>query len=252
MKISIEEKSIIGTREDQQDSFDSTATDDVAFAVVCDGMGGTQGGAAASQAVVSKLKELFIGKNPTEQLPAFFFRAIDILDESVVTLQKQSGLSGSGTTIVAAAIEKNSLYWLSVGDSRLYIIRGNEIVQVTRDHNFALSLEQLSGEELQIAQNSHRNHRADALISFIGMSGVKIYDINETGFALLPGDKILLTTDGLTKVLSDSEIMSVLSANPLAEGLPLLLEKATKQTKGSQDNTTCIIIQVNDGGKEDG
>ncbi len=245
MNIEIKEKSIIGSREDQQDNYYSFSDNEVSFAVVCDGMGGSAGGGLASQIVVDKLKELVHEKSPKEYFPDFFLWAVDILDESVVSLQKQSETCKSGTTIVAAAIENEKLYWLSVGDSRLYILRDEEIVQVTRDHNYELSLEQLLDTEVPV------NHRLDALISFIGVGGVKIYDINKKGLDLLPGDKILLTTDGLTKVLNDNEIYNILKAEDEKE-LDMLFDTASKRSIGNQDNTTCVLINIDNGGSYNG
>ena len=246
MNYYISEKSIIGTREEQQDNCCFRATDNAVFAVVCDGMGGTAGGAAASRIAMEKLKELYESKDIAEAFPDFFLRTIDILDESVVKLQKESlETSGAGTTIAAVAIENKNLYWLSIGDSRLYILRGNEIVQVTRDHNFALSLEQLTESERQEVLNKQGGkHRSDALISFIGIGGVKIYDINESGFRLQDGDKILLTTDGLTKLVEDTEILTTLKNSLPKESLKNLFDTATKKTTESQDNTTCVLIQI--------
>ena len=252
MQVRIEHKSIIGSREEQQDSYYVSTCGDIVFAIVCDGMGGTDGGSAASRTAVNKLKELIKAKNPVEPLPLFFLRAIDILDESVVGLKKQFGAEDFGTTIVAVAVENGFLYWLAVGDSRLYIIRGNEIVQITRDHNFALSLEQWTAEELQTAKSLIRNPRADALISFIGIGGIKIYDINETALSLFAGDKVLLTTDGLTKVLANNEILHLLTDNQLSNSLDLLFEKAFVRSNGVQDNTTCVLIQIEDGGTQNG
>jgi len=252
MQVLVEQKTIIGSREEQQDAHFVYSPGDMTFAAVCDGMGGTSGGSAASAVVVSKLRELVEAKDLFEPFPSFFLRAIDIMDESVVGLKKQTGTEDSGTTIVAAAIERGLLYWLAVGDSRLYIIRGNEIVQATRDHNFALSLEQLAAEGVDTASAIPGNHRADALISFIGIGGVKIYDINEAAFALLPDDKILLTTDGLTKSLDDGEILSLLSDAPLSRGLDVLFQKAAEKSSGAQDNTTCVLIHVENGGSRNG
>lgn len=250
MRIEIEHKSVIGSREDQQDAYYASSSGDSAFAVVCDGMGGSVGGAAASQIVVNKFIELMAAKNSVEPYPTFFLRAIDILDESVVSLQKQSGAANCGTTIVAVGIEKGDLYWLSVGDSRLYIIRGNEIVQVTRDHNFALSLGEWTEEELQTADVKTEGHRTDALISFIGMSGVQIFDINDKAFSLQSGDKILLTTDGLTNILENQEMLQILRQTQLPESLNILFEKATQKSDGVQDNTTCVLIKISEGGNQ--
>ena len=250
MQIHIAHKSIIGTREEQQDAYYAVASGDMAFAVVCDGMGGTSGGSAASRTAVAVMKDLLRSKDQAEPFPDFFLRAVDLLDESVVELQGQTEASFSGTTIVAAAVARGRLYWMSVGDSRLYIIRGKEIVQATRDHNFALSLKQWSAKEIETAKLSPGNHRTDALISFIGIGGVKIYDLNEMAFILQPGDKILLTTDGLTKALGDGEILALLSSDQLAADLASLLKQATEKSQGAQDNTTCVLMRVSDGGKQ--
>ena len=245
MEISIVGKSIIGTREDQQDSYYLCTKKHSAFAVVCDGMGGSIGGDAASQTVAEKFKQLYEAKNADEPIPSFFLRAIDILDESIVHLQKESQeTSGAGTTIVAVMIQNGGLYWLSVGDSRLYILRGSEIVQVTRDHNFALSLENLTETESHEAMHNHDRHRPDALISFIGMGGVKIFDINETPFHLQLDDRVLLTTDGLTKALTDREILLYAQGKPLEAAMESLLREATGKAAASQDNTTCVLIHI--------
>ena len=228
----IAEKTIIGTREEQQDCAFSTRGESHAFAVVCDGMGGLGFGSAASVVAVNKLKELYAAKPSEESWPAFFLRAVDILDEAVASLRNEKGEKcNAGTTLVATAIEGDALTWLSVGDSRLYILRGNEIVCATRDHNYFL-----------VAQTAEKR-KGEALISFIGMGGVEIMDINEAPFRLLPSDILLLTTDGLTKALSDKEIMRILRSGPLEQALAQLIDTATKQSNRTQDNTTCIAIQ---------
>ena len=247
MKIEIAENSIIGSREEQQDACYAYTDGARAFAVVCDGMGGTQGGADASWLTASKLKEILEAKSAAESWPAFFLRTIDILDEAVVNLQKQPEHSSCGTTVVAAVVEREQLYWMSVGDSRLYILRANEIVQVTRDHNFALSLEQWSAQESETAATTLRNPRADALISFIGMGGIKIYDVNQNAFQLLCGDKILLTSDGITKLLADAEIRACLANTTPQSGLAQLFAQATQKAKNAQDNSTCVLIQIERG-----
>jgi serine/threonine protein phosphatase PrpC len=232
MAFRIAEKSILGTRDEQQDGSFVHCAENRAFAVVCDGMGGLGYGSAASAVAVARLKELYAEKTSTEAWPVFFLRAVDILDECVAALRDARGEKcNAGTTLVAAAIEDNALTWLSVGDSRLYILRGGEIVRATRDHNYFL-----------MAQTTDRR-KGEVLISFIGMGGVELMDINETPFRLLPGDILLLTTDGLTKALSDNDILTILSGQPLAQALDILIEQATKQATRFQDNTTCVAIQ---------
>ena len=247
MPYTIAQQSIIGTREEQQDCCFAHCTETRAFAVVCDGMGGLGYGSRASAVAVAKLRELLEQAQRDEPMPAFFLRAVDILDECVVNLKNDKGEKcNAGTTIVAAAMEYNKLCWLSVGDSRLYILRGNEIVRATRDHNYFLSLKQMKQDaEINTLQFNQEAGKGEALISYIGMGGVQIMDINETPFQLLPGDILLLTTDGLTKALRDDEILAILRGNHLERELAVLIEQATKKSTRFQDNTTCIAIQYN-------
>lgn len=236
--LSVAQKSIIGTRNDQQDAFYSAFLDDTFVAVVCDGMGGSNGGGAAANLAVDKMKELFHTKNKEENFSDFLLRSIDLLDETVATYQKSNNCPKAGTTVAAIAIEGNSLWWLSVGDSSIYIMRDNEIMPAVREHNAKLAQTLYPNDD-----NYKKISRLDTLISFIGMRGVKIYDINNRGFELLSGDKILLTTDGLTKLLSPSEILEIsLGRNP-NEALGLIFSQATKRANGSQDNTTSILVE---------
>jgi protein phosphatase len=251
MQIELAYKSSIGSREEQEDAYFANSSGDKAFAVVCDGMGGTKGGAAASNAAVNRLRKLIETKNRAEPYPSFFLRALDIIDEEIVTLQRNEETAKAGTTVVAVVIEDAYLYWLAVGDSRLYIIRGNEIVQATRDHNYALSVEQWTAEE-RAAGPAAVKHRTDALISFIGIGGVKIYDINEAAFSLKDNDLILLTTDGLTNTLSNEEIMAALKRKSISENLDILFKKAEEKPNGLQDNTTCVLIKIKTGGSKSG
>ena len=238
-------RSILGTRDEQQDcSFYHSEANRV-FAVVCDGMGGMAGGQIASAVAIERLKELFFTKDEKEDFPSFFLRAVDILDESVVCLKNKNGSRlSAGTTIVSVVIENNNLFWLSVGDSRLYLLRGSEIVRVTRDHNYFMSLDQMKKENA-IDQNSYEaeSRKGEALISFIGMGGVDIMDINEKPFRLIKGDTVLLTSDGLYKALTDDEILNLLDENDTETALNNLINKSVEWSTTFQDNTTSIIIR---------
>ena len=246
MSYIIAQQSVLGTREEQQDCCFTQNASDRAFAIVCDGMGGLGYGSKASAMAVTKLVELMSTTQRDEPVPAFFLRAVDILDECIVNLKDDRGEKcNAGTTIVTVVIDHDKLYWLSVGDSRLYILRESEIVRATRDHNYFLSLKKMKQDaEINTLQYNQEAKRGEALISFIGMGGVQIMDINQTPFQLLPGDIILLTTDGLTKALKDEDILAALHCGkPLDHALAGLIEQATKKATRSQDNTTCIAIQ---------
>ena len=241
--------SLLGSREEQQDSFFCRAGKDAAFAVVCDGMGGSRGGGLASQRAVGRLLELYQKRTGEEPVPDFLLHAMDVVDESVVALQRETdGCRGAGTTLVAAVLDGSRLFWLSVGDSRLYILRKNEIVRVTRDHNLALRLAQMPESRRMAEREAFASYRQDALVSFVGMGGIELYDLNETAFRVEAGDRILLTTDGLTKLLTDREIGEIARQGEPEAALQRLTAAATEKAAGVQDNTTCILIQAEDEG----
>jgi protein phosphatase len=224
-------KSIIGTRDEQQDYMHHSLTDDGVFAVVCDGMGGMEGGSLASISAVEKIKELHSQKSRNEPYPSFLLKTVDILDECVFNLKNEEGeRSGAGTTLTVAVIENNNLFWLSIGDSRLYILRENEFMQATRDHNYAM----LDSE----------SDKAEALISFIGMGGIEVMDVNNEPLKLTKNDTILLTTDGLYKALSDDEIKKCLSQFDSKSAVSRMIRKISKQSLEFQDNATFIVIKV--------
>ena len=244
-RYSVAMKSVIGTREEQQDCSFFKENDEHIVAVVCDGMGAPEGGKIASTLVVEKVKDLYEQKDLREPFPLFFTTAVDILDELVFRLndKKEKKIYG-GTTIVAVAIEKDSLYWLAVGDSRLYILRNDEMVQITRDHNYFFKIDQ-QYQEGEIDENQYLSvaDKGQALISFIGMGGIQLIDINHKPFKLYPKDTILLTTDGLYKALSDDEISQCLQTENTKEAMEALFSKAKERAYKAQDNTTCIVIK---------
>jgi protein phosphatase len=243
-------RSVVGTRDEQQDCAYVRSDSGGVFAVVCDGMGGMGDGGIASVTAVEKLKDLYFSKRTKEAYHAFFLKAVDILDERVFMLKdSEGGRRLAGTTIVAIAIENEELFWMSVGDSRLYILRKNEIARVTRDHNYLLRLDQMMREKsITKTQYDDEAPKGEALISYIGIGGVQVMDINEVPFPLLAGDAILLASDGLYRFLGDEEILPLLQAGGAADAADALIRGATEKAVRFQDNTTCVVVKCIDTG----
>ena len=134
--------SFIGDREEQQDYACICTDNNSLLAVVCDGMGGCSNGKAASAAVVKTMYDCYKAYTSSQvDQPAHFLRAAASQGNKLVA-QILDGKVG-GTTIVAAMIQNGQLYWFSAGDSRLYIYRAGALLQVTRDHNYRLRLDEL-------------------------------------------------------------------------------------------------------------
>ena len=146
--------------------------------------------------------------------------------------------------MVACIAEDNKLYWASVGDSRIYIIRGNQMQQVTRDHNYWLRLQEMVQAGQMTMEEAMAKRQKEALISFLGIGNVSLMDINETPFEMKYGDVIMLCSDGITKTLPDSQIKRIITDDTVRpeQKAEALVEAATHANSHSQDNTSVAMI----------
>jgi len=244
--------SVIGTRDSQQDSSLVYERNGKLLAVVCDGMGGVDGGEIASKTAVATLKSLYKKKRSSHNCADFFKMAAAEMDNAVYCQKDENGERlRCGTTIVAVIIERGKLTWLSVGDSRLYIIRGEEMIRVTRDHNYFLQLDALKAAgKLTDEQYIAESPRGESLLSYIGMGGLDLVDINDTPIHIMAGDKILLTSDGLYRAIDEAKIQSMLTEFGANGSVMALTSLAKKNSPDSLDNTTCVVIHCIGGDTE--
>ncbi len=254
-KILTSASQIIGTRENQQDSFFVSGNSEFSLggkvytaASVCDGMGGLSSGEVASQMAVDVIKARFseyFNKAGEKNIPEFLKKiAIDV--NELVYNYGIENCNGKmcGTTMTLAILENNYLYWLSVGDSRIYIIRDRQIVQITKDHNYTYILENKVNKGEMTNEEALNEANREALISYIGMPELDIIDLSQNPFKLEKEDIVLLCSDGLTKVMTDFEICDYVSENKedideLAKSLPLI---SFDRNTGGQDNTTVAVV----------
>ncbi|SDA23097.1 protein phosphatase [Ruminococcus sp. YE71] len=232
-------RSFIGTRKYQEDSADFCSADGELFCTVCDGIGSRSGGELSSQTAVRRFVELYKSSD-TSDFSAFILAAAEQIDREVYDLCGE----GSGTTAVAVLVRGRELYWLSVGDSRLYILRGGELRQITTDHNYSYVLDlrrekDLIDEETYLAEQK----KGGCLASFIGMGGIDIVDVNFEPLILEPNDRLLLATDGLYRPLPHETICGLLSQGTAREAADRLID-AVKSLDIERDNTTLAIIDL--------
>jgi protein phosphatase len=238
----------VGTRDYQQDSL--YVSDTACFAqgaeaktlgIVCDGMGGLKSGSEVSQRVLGYMVQALDDIGTIDDLAKYIRNHIRDLDAEIAD---EYGAGKAGTTMVLALLLGSQLYWASVGDSRIYLLRGGEIAQVTRDHNLRLLLEREVAEGRMPAGEVEEHEQKEALISYIGSGEVELIDIGRNPIKLLSGDIVLLCSDGLTKSLSDDEINAVIAEHygdirETSRLLPLI----AFDTGGSKDNTSVVLIQ---------
>ena len=238
-----------GTRDYQQDALYVSGTVHVSsgepasvFGVLCDGMGGMQSGGEASRLAVEEMRRELENLPDDQNISAFFRDRIRKLDDML--LRKFTDGS-AGTTMVSVVAIENKLFWGAIGDSRVYIIRGDEILQVTRDHNYYLELmEEVEKGKITQAE-ADNNPKKEALISFIGSGNAGLIDANTEPFLLIGGDIVLLCSDGVNKSLTDGEIRRLISNNSydLREAASTLVRTAIDIDMEPKDNTSAILIQ---------
>jgi serine/threonine protein phosphatase PrpC len=239
----------IGSRKEQQDDFGFSDIDDSSFvshggvlALVTDGMGGLSKGREASLIAKNSMLSQYDKKSIDESMPEALNRSLIAANNAVVEMARLNGLEGEvGTTLVAAAIKDNELYWVSVGDSRIYLWRDGKMTQLSIDHDFAmrLSKEVLRGS---ISAKEAENHpERDALVSYLGLQELIEVDRNEEPFILEVGDRILLCSDGLYNAISEKEISRLILGHPQNAADALTEAVITKSTH-NQDNVTVAIL----------
>ena len=234
-------RSIIGTRNEQQDHAGMLTDDKGLLAVVCDGIGSRVNGGLSAETAV----KMYLDNYKNSHIDNFSEFIVNITDEINEAIRNNFG-NGCGTTVVLAHIADNMLHWLSVGDSRLYIMRDNKLRQITKDHNYKYMLDKrLENGSIGIDFYESELEKGDHLASFLGMGPIDIMDINLKPFPLENGDKLLLSSDGIYKSLGYEGMLAVLKKNSDTADIADELIYATEHCgKKNIDNSTFALISI--------
>lgn len=220
----------------------------ITLAIVADGMGGHQAGDTASYLAVTGLGEVWEETMLTQKDDVCDW-LVDHIQEENARIFDQGSINpemfGMGTTIVATVILEDELILAHVGDSRAYIVRDEEIKQLTDDHSLVNELIKTGEISAEMAQN---HPKKNILVRSIGVPGEVEVDISLISFK--PQDMILLCSDGLTNMLTDDEIKEVMLTDSLLKNrVEKLIELAN--IAGGTDNITVLIIDFDDDLQED-
>jgi protein phosphatase len=220
-----------------EDSLCISAQD--SFFAVADGMGGHQAGEVASKFALRLLKsELDKRISSGEKADQALVKSIEEANRSLYEMSaKNPEWQGMGTTVTACLKQDEQILIGQVGDSRAYLLRDNAISQLTEDHSLVQELVR-SGSITD--EEAFMHPQRNILTRAIGIGlvlDVDLYRIN-----ILPGDQILLCTDGLTRYMRQDDLLMAVNAAPdLDTAVSDLMEKATQS--GGADNITIILIE---------
>lgn len=206
---------------------------------VADGMGGHLAGEVASAAALEPVADLDGRVFPDAQ------QAVDALRSAVVEANRrvlqmaedEPTYRGMGTTLTTALVEGRRLHIAHVGDSRAYLLRDGELRQLTDDHTLVQHL--IDEGQISAAQAAHHPQRS-VITRAIGVG--PDLEVDTLSFDLAPGDTLLLCSDGLTGVVDDETIASVLAATPDEQAaVTTLITRANEA--GGPDNITVVLLR---------
>lgn len=215
---------------------------DVALAIVADGMGGHKSGEQASAEAVRVLHEAIVEQDlpPPEEMEARLCEAIETANTSIYQMGTASPeMEGMGCTVVVAFVMGDQFWIASVGDSRIYLVRGGKLTQLTQDHTWVNARVQ-DGTLTQEQADTHMlRHVLDRALGPEPEVEIDCWSVE----TLDTGDILVLCTDGLHGVLTNDLILegsvAVEDAQQIAEGL---VEQALAAP--AEDNVTVAIIKA--------
>ena len=228
-------------RHENQDTFAVEQGKKLLIAVVCDGMGGAEGGQIASSVAVEtfmkEMRALIRTDMTAEQLRELASFCVAKANTAVYQRALQDpAYQGMGTTLVSAVAEEKYAIVCNIGDSRAYLIRGGEITRITHDHSVVQTLVEngnITAEEARTHPNRNLITRALGPEEHIECD---VYDVT-----LGADERLLLCSDGLVVTATDEEMYeAVARGEKPAESLEHLLE-LSKQ-RGAPDNVTAVLL----------
>lgn len=229
-------------RNSNQDAyFAGEISQEVTFAVVCDGMGGAKAGNVASTAAVKSISEYIANSYRSnmslDDITKMLRNAIISANIEIYDMAAQNEqLQGMGTTVVAAVVRGGNAVVANVGDSRVYLVDDN-ITQLTTDHSIVQTLIE-SGKIT--AEDAKVHPRKNVITRALGAESDVAVDIAE--YNLSENNTLLLCTDGLTNFVSEEDILKTFKENDISVVSEKLVELANEG--GGGDNITAVTLTM--------
>jgi len=244
MQIEYAKVSALGDRTDNQDRAAIVVAEDAALMLVFDGMGGHSDGARAAETGLKIVQDTFMESAlPVFDPQGFLYSALSHAHDEVVKIGMDLSVDfRPRATCAICLIQEGGSYWGHIGDSRIYQMRGSELVSRSRDHSHVEVLIQ----EGAITEEEALDHPMRNFVECCIGGDAPVPDMSITAKRpLVPGDVLLACSDGLWSGLSDAD-MDTLASRPsdsLAENLKALSVKALHTNAPYSDNTTGTALR---------
>lgn len=224
-------------RQVNEDSFISR--DEIGLWAVADGMGGHQAGDVASQQVVSSLGAVPASKDIAELLHATRM-ALDSANSKLISMDGEyNSRRVPGSTVVVLLVIDDQAVVAWVGDSRIYRLRNGKAEQITRDHSH---VQELVDQQLISPKEAESHPMANVITRAIGIE--EPLDLDVMHLVVMEGDRFLLCSDGLSRLLSLQEIQNLMQTSVLEESVQTMIHTAL--VRGAPDNVTVVSVHVED------
>jgi PPM family protein phosphatase len=213
------------------------------LALVADGMGGYEGGQEASRLAIDTIREVY-DRDPSGNIQSVLVSGFRTAHERIRQYaDAHPELQGMGTTCTAVVLNDQRLYFAHVGDSRLYLVRGDTISRLTRDHSYVGRLVEsgvLSSDEAE------RHPQRHILTAALGAGGEVTADVPEGPMTLKDGDVLILCTDGLWGLVQEGEILKAVTSHDARTACAELVKLARQ--RGGPDNITLQVLCLSNNG----
>ncbi len=227
-------------RQANEDYFGNFETKNGYVFLVCDGMGGHVGGAKASQIAVGIIRDCLQQLEYPTPYEALNQSIIAANDAILTYAEKNPELTGMGTTCVAILVVGSDVYYAHVGDSRIYLFSNKKLTRITKDHSFVQNMIDLGG---LTEEEAEKHPRKNEITNALGLKNMKPPTVCAAQIQAAKGDVFLLCSDGLTGMVSDAEMESVLKNSMELQGKAnLLIDVANKA--GGTDNITVQLVEM--------
>lgn len=240
-----------GARPYQEDSFgysniidSNVVSKKGVFAILSDGMGGLTNGKNVADYVVQTSIAMFDSMNPQTDISKQLENIVGYINSSVCEQYgADDGSSKAGATMVLAYIFKNRIYWITVGDSRLYCFRNGNLLQMNEDHDYKNQLYREYINEGGNLKDVEEDEQKDSLVCFIGKKEIPYVDVSIRGYKIKPSDTFILCTDGIYNGISEDAMKDILSNCDAQTASEEIISNVLSSRFPGQDNMTVMVIK---------